>query len=165
MNKIKFFEALYASTPSIVARRRSVVLPIVVILAGIALPFICMSLLSDAKFDDINSSMVLVGICLAVGGGIWLLGRLVGSGEPYHTEKGTFLQTRTLSFDRSRRAEVLNAVGSGNASKLFALPTCEVSALCVMVSHTADNSFVAAQVFEYAELEYKELCGVTLLKK
>lgn len=34
-----------------------------------------------------------------------------------------------------------------------------------MVSHTADNSFVAAQAFEYAELEYRELCGVTVMKK
>lgn len=165
MNKMKFFEALYASTPSVVARRRSVVLPIVVIILGIALPFIFMSILDDAQYDDINSSMVLIGIALAVGGGVWLLGRLMGSGEPYHKDKGAFLITRTLSFDRSRRSEVINAIGSGDTAKLFATPTCEVSALCVMVSHTADNSFVAAQAFEYAELEYRELCGVTVMKK
>lgn len=165
MNKMKFYEALYASSQSIVARRRTIVLPILVIVAGIVLPFVCMSIFGDAKYDDLNSSMVLIGIALAVGGGVWLLGRLVGSGEPYHKDKGCFLTTRTLSFDRSRRLEVLNAIGSGDAAKLFALPTCEVSALCVMVSHTADNSFVAAQAFEYAELEYRELCGVTVLKK
>ena len=34
-----------------------------------------------------------------------------------------------------------------------------------MVAQTNDNSFVAAQAFEYAELEYKELCGVKVLRK
>jgi hypothetical protein len=165
MNKIKFFEALYASTPSIVARHKSIVLPIALIILGIALPFISMELFGDPSYDDINSSIVLVGIALAVGGGIWLLGRITGSGEPFHTGKGAFLTTRTLSFDRSRRAEVLKAISSGESEALFAIPTCEVSALCVMVSHTADKAFVAAQAFEYAELEYRELCAVTVLNK
>ena len=149
----------------IVARRKSVVLPFIVILVGIALPLLSMNILTDSGFDDINSAIVLLGIGLAVGGGIWLLGRVTGKGEPYHTAKKQFLECTTLAFDRSRRSEVINAIGSGDTAKLFAIPTCEVSALCVMVSHTADNSFVAAQAFEYAELEYRELCGVTVMKK
>lgn len=165
MNKLKFYEALYASCDSIVARRKSVVLPLLVIVLGIALPFVSMSVLSDGSYDDINSAMVLAGIAIAISGGVWLLGRLVGSGEPYHKDKGVFLTTTTLSFDRSRRSEVLNAIGSGDVNRLLAIPTCEVSALCVMFSHLADNSFAAAQAFEYAELEYRELCGVTILKK
>lgn len=33
-----------------------------------------------------------------------------------------------------------------------------------MLSALPDNSFVAAQVFEYAELEYRELSRVTIIK-
>ena len=165
MNKIKFFEALYTSTDSIVARRKSLVLPVILILAGVALPLLSMKILEGPEFDNINSAIVLLGIALAVGGGIWLLGRLTGKGEPLHKDKRVFLTTRTLAFDRSRRSEVLNAIGSGDVNKLLSIPTCEVSALCVMISHLPDNSFAAAQAFEYAELEYRELCGVTILKK
>jgi hypothetical protein len=165
MNRIKFYEALYASCSDIVARRKSIVLPLLVIALGIALPLISMMIFEGPEFDDLNSSIVLIGIALAVGGGIWLLGRLVGTGEPYHTANRRFLETKTLSYDRSRRSEVLNAIGSGDINRLLAIPTCEVSALCVMITMLNDKSFAAAQAFEYAELEYRELCGVTIMKK
>lgn len=165
MNKIKFYEALYASCANIVARRKSIALPLLVIVAGVALPLVSMMIFDGSQYDDLNSSMVLAGIALAVAGGIWLLGRTVGSGEPYHTDKHAFLVTKTLSFDRSRRSEVLNAIGSGDIAHLLKVPTCEVSALCVMVTMLPDKSFAAAQAFEYAELEYRELCGVTVMKK
>ena len=134
MNRIKFYEALYASCSDIVARRKSIVLPLLVITLGIALPLISMIIFEGPEFDDLNSSIVLIGIALAVGGGIWLLGRLVGTGEPYHTAKRSFLETKTLSYDRSRRSEVLNAIGSGDINRLLAIPTCEVSALCGMIT-------------------------------
>ena len=165
MNKMKFYEALYTSCDTIIARRKSLVLPILTILAGIILPLISMNILTDPGFDDINSAIVLLGIGLAVGGGIWLLGRLTGKGEPFHKDKGHFLTTSTLAFDRSHRAEVLGAITKADADKLLSIPTCDVSALCVMVAQTNDNSFVAAQAFEYSELEYKELCGVKVLRK
>lgn len=164
MNKLKFFEALYTSCNTIVARRKSIVLPLLIIVVGIVLPLLTTSLLKGSEFDDINSVVILTGIALAVGGGIWLLGRLTGKGEPYSTKSGEFLQTRIISFDRSRRNEVLKAVGSRDLDRLLAIPTCDVSALCVMLSSLPDNSFAAAQVFEYAELEYRELSRVTVIK-
>ena len=164
MNKIKFFEALYTSCNSIVARRKSVVIPILTIVAGVALPIISTSLLDGAEYDNINSVVILAGIALAVAGGVWTLGRLTGNGEPYSTKSGKFLDTRILSFSRSHRSEVLKAVGSRDLERLLAIPTCEVSAVSVMLSALPDNSFVAAQVFEYAELEYRELSRVTVIK-
>lgn len=90
MNKIKFFEALYTSCNSIVARRKSVVIPILTIVAGVALPIISTSLLDGAEYDNINSVVILAGIALAVAGGVWTLGRLTGNGEPYSTKSGKF---------------------------------------------------------------------------
>lgn len=164
MNKLKFYEALYTSCSYIVARRKSIVLPILVIISGIVLPLLSMMFLKGSGFEDINSVLVLLGIALAVGGGIWLLGRLTGRGEPYHTEKGLYLDARTLAFDRSRRSKVLKAIGSKDLDALLAIPTCDVSALCVLIVTLPDNTFAAAQVFEYAELEYRELGNVTIIK-
>ena len=163
MNKTKFYEALYASCSDVVAHRKSVVLPLIAIIMGVALTLISTLLLKEAELEDISSSLILAGIALIVGGGIWAAGRFMGSGEPYNTKQDKFLTTRILSFDRARRSEVLGAIRSGDVNRLLAIPTCDVSALCVMISHLPDNSFAAAQAFEYAELEYKELCRVTLL--
>lgn len=164
MNKIKFYEALYTSCSYIVARRKSIVLPILIIVAGIVLPLASTMLLKGSEFDNINSAVILLGIALAIGGAIWLLGRVNGKGEPFHTVKGKFLVTKTLSYDRSRRSEVLKAMGSGNLEALLAVPTCEVSALCLLLTMLDDKSFAAAQLFEYAELEYRELSRVTVIK-
>ena len=122
MNKIKFYEALYTSCSYIVARRKSIVLPILIIVAGIVLPLASTMLLKGSEFDNINSAVILLGIALAIGGAIWLLGRVNGKGEPFHTVKGKFLVTKTLSYDRSRRSEVLKAMGSGNLEALLAVP-------------------------------------------
>lgn len=163
MNKIKFYEALYASCDNIVARRKSLVMPFVMILIGVALPLISMFALKGSQYDDINSSVVLVGLAIAIIGGIWLLGRVTSKGEPYHKAKGAFLSSKILAFDRSRRSEVISAIGSKDYKALLAIPVCEVSALSVMVVSLPDNSFAAVQAFEYAELEYRELCPVTVL--
>ena len=107
MNKTKFYEALYASCSDVVAHRKSVVLPLIAIIMGVALTLISTLLLKGAELEDISSSLILAGITLIVGGGIWAAGRFMGSGEPYNTKQDKFLTTRILSFDRARRSEVL----------------------------------------------------------
>lgn len=165
MNKIKFYEAIYASCNNIVARHRSAAMPLALIILGVLLPLTSMNIWSGAEYDDLNSAVVLIGIALAVAGSVWLLGRKMGGGVPYHTERGEFLTTRCLSFDRSARRQLLAALASGDVAQLLAVPTCEVSALTLLLASTKDNSVVVAQAFEYAELEYKQLSEVTILKK
>lgn len=165
MNKMKFYEAIYASCNDIVARRKCVVLPLLVIVAGVVLPLITMNIWSGADYDDINSAVILLSIALAVAGGIWLLGRTMGIGLPYDTQRGEFLETKIICFDRSRRKQLVEVVESGVAETLHSIPTCDVSALCVILAMRKDNSIVAAQVFEYAELEYRQLSEVKIMKK
>lgn len=165
MNKMKFYEAIYASCSNIIARRKGVALPLLVIVLGVVLPMITMNVWSGAEYDDINSAVILLGIALAVAGGIWLLGRTIGHGLPYDTQRSEFLETKIISFDRSRRKQVVDAVESGAVDALLSIPACDVSALCVILAMRKDNSIVAAQVFEYAELEYRQLSEVKIMKK
>lgn len=164
MNKNKFYEGIFALCNTISPRRKSVVLPLIIIVLGIIVPLVSMQLLSAPDFDDINSAMVLLGIALAVAGAIMLLGRVVGSGEPYDKSSGKYLKTRILCFDRSARKALVEALEQGSVQKLLSVPTCDVSALCVMVAANDNNTFVAAQLFEYAELEYRELSDIKILK-
>ena len=165
MNKIKFYEALYASCSDVVAHRKSVVFPLITIFAGICLALVSTLILKGVELEDISSSVMLIAILLLIGGGVWAVVRLTGRGEPYSTKQGKRLQTRTLSFDRSNRNKVLSAVNSGDIDALLSIPTCNVAAICVLISHLPDYSFAAMQAFEYAELEYKELSRVKMAQR
>lgn len=162
MNKIKFFEALYASNSAIVARKKSIVLPIILIVIGIIIPLVGMQLLDAPEYDNITSTLIIVAMAVCVGGVVWLLRRILGGGEPYCTTNGEYLKVETLNFDRSRKKELLKALAEKNFTSLRAIPSCDISAVTALVCTTADGSFAAAQLFEYSELEYRELSKVTM---
>ncbi|MBO5771997.1 MAG: hypothetical protein J6R09_05115 [Alistipes sp.] len=164
MNKIKFCEALYASCDEIVARRKTIVVPIVVAIVGMLLPLACV-VFEDKIPSEIYSWLILGGAGISLCGVIWLLARLAGHCEPYHKAKGCYLKNDVLSFDRSHRDKVLEYITVGDYDKLKAEPTCDVSALTVMLYALPDGSFVAAQAFEYAELEYRALCDVKIMRR
>jgi hypothetical protein len=96
MNKNKFYEGIFALCNTISPRRKSVVLPLIIIVLGIIVPLVSMQLFSAPDFDDINSAMVLLGIALAVAGAIMLLDRVMGSGEPYDKSSGKYLSEMTI---------------------------------------------------------------------
>lgn len=166
MNKIDFCEALYASSEGIVVcRRKSLFVPVLLILAG-ALLFALGSLLGErSELVDLCSSLVMAGIVVAVAGAVWMLFRLAGEGEPYHKQKRAFLRGEVMAFDRAQRAKLMEAIEGGDYEALKRIPRREVSALAVMIYALSDGSFVAVQPFEYAELEYRPLCGVKILSK
>lgn len=165
MNKIKFCEALYALCgDDVVCRRKTVILPIAVALVGMLLPLVGV-MLENSIGETLYSSLVMGGAMVALVGAVWLLMRLASSGEPYHRSKCGYLKGEVLSFDRGCRNRVLSHIASGDYKALKAEATSDVSSLAVMVYALSDGSFVAAQAFEYAELEYRELCGVTVMKR
>lgn len=165
MNKIKFCEALYALCgDDVVCRRKTIILPVAVTLIGMSLPLVGV-MLEDSIGETLNSVLVMGGAAVALFGAVWLLLRLASSGEPYHKSKRGYLKDEVLSFDRSHRDRVLSHIASGDYKALKAEATSDVSSLTVLVYASSDGSFVAAQAFEYAELEYRKLCDVTVMQQ
>lgn len=166
MNKIKFCEALYASCDGVVVcRRKSLLIPVLLVIAG-ALLFAAGSFIGeDGEMVDLRSSLVMAGIVAAVAGAVYLLFRLAGKGEPYHKAKHAFLRSDVLSFDRAQRDKVMAAIEKGDYDALVKLPRRDVSALAVLAYALPDGTFAAVQAFEYAELEYRPICGVKILTK
>lgn len=112
-----------------------------------------------------RSSLMMAGIVTAVAGAVYLLFRLAGGGEPYHKAKHAFLRSDVLSFDRAQRDKVMAAIEKGDYDALVKLPRRDVSALAVLAYALPDGTFAAVQAFEYAELEYRPICGVKILTK
>lgn len=165
MNTKKFCETLYASCDgAVVRRRKSILIPILLIVAGIALPFVGELLGNNTTADTLHSALVIASIGVILTGAILLIGRITGDGEPYHLERKCFLRRRTLSYDRNLRGKVLDALGKGDYKAFMALPTDDASGLTVLVYDLPDGSFAAAQAFEYAELEYRPIGSVMMLK-
>ena len=165
MDKVKFCEALYASQGDVVVRRRkSAVVPAIVLAAGAAMLAINAFLPKDADLGDVKSILVLAGGIVAIVGIIMLAARMMGSGVPYYRPGHTYLREQLLMFDGSQRTKVLEAVQSGDWKGLLSLPRRNISAVSVLFYATPDGSFVAMQPFEYAELEYRPLCEMKIVR-
>ena len=165
MNTKKFCETLYASCDgAVVRRRKSLLTPILLIVAGIGLPFLGGLLEDNATTDTLHSALVICGIGIILVGAILLLGRCTGDGEPYHLKRRCFLNSQSRNYKRELRSKVLDALGKGDYKALMAIPTSEASGLTVLIYALPDGTFAAAQAYEYTELEYRPLGSVYVMK-
>ena len=166
MNTKRFCETLYASCDgAVVPRRKSLLTPILLLIAGIGLPFLGGLLEDNATADTLHSALVICGIGIALVGAVLLLGRSTGEGEPYHLERRCFLRSQTRNYENELRSEVLYALDKGDYKALLAIPTSEVSGFTVLVYALPDETFAAAQAYEYAELEYHPIGSVYVMKR
>lgn len=160
MNKTRFCEALYASYGDAVeCRRRNVIAPSVILLAGICMLVVNSAMNASGKYmDDLKAILVLAGSVAVIAGFVFLMVRIFGRGEPYHRRLRRFLKSEMVSFDRTETERVLDAVSACDYAALMSIPHRNVSAITVLVYSTPGKEFVAMQPFEYAELEYRPLC-------
>lgn len=161
---MKFCEELYASHGDvIIARRRSVIAPMLITVVGAALLVLNALLPDDAELVNLRSVLVLAGAVAAIVGIVMLSARMFGSGVPYHKGCRSYLRGEVLMFDGSRR-QVLEAIAAGDAGALLAIPRRNVSSVSVLFYSTPDGSFVAMQPFEYVDLEYRPLGDVKVVR-
>lgn len=120
----------------------------------------------DTLSADVSSSLVLVASAVLIYGLLAVSVCLFhGNGTPYDTQKKVFLQYEELYFERSKREQVTECVERCLPGALSNVPRSRIPELAVVVFHTKDNTMAAMQLFEYTELEYKELtslkmCGI-----
>lgn len=150
---------------TIVKRRKSLLIPVLVLLAGAAL--IVVNNVWGAEFtNNLRSSVVFVGGALGVTGLLIALARMLGSnGNPYHSGEKRFLEYEELYFDRGRGQDVVRYVNDGDVRKVLALQRSRVPAVAVALYRTRDNRFAALQAFEYTDLEYRPLSELKIVKE
>ena len=155
-------EALYASSNGvIVERRKSIVMPLLTLLAGVALLVVNYFIDNGADANNLKSTLVLLGGIVSLVG-VALCGVCIfGGGEPYHKTDRCYLVRRQYSFDRAQRESVAKAVEACDKSALDAIEESDIAGVTVLCYHSPRGKFVAMQAFAYEEFVYQ---GITDLK-
>ncbi len=164
MDKNKICEAMYALPGNLVEKRRKpLTVPVALLVAGAAM-IVLNNLYGEAITNDLRSALVFTGGVLALTGLLFGIARLCGSdGAPYHNGRRCYLCCDELQFDHSEKANVAEAVRTGNVGQLLALRRSNIPALTVVLYRTPDNGFAAMQGFEYADLEYRPLTDLKIV--
>ena len=164
MNKIYINEAIYASSNgAVVERRKSVVVPVLLLLAGLAMLIVNYMIENGDDANNLKSTLVLAGGAMLLLGVIQICVALFGSGVPYHKVDKCFLTRKHYSFDRSKQEEVVRAVNSGDRTLLDTVPESNVTGVLVVCYYSSKSNFVAMQAFEYEEFSYMPITDVKIV--
>ena len=151
MDKTKICEAMYALPGAVVIRRRkSFLMPVLLVAAGIALLILNRSFRADLSND------LLAGVAV-------LFARLFSAGNPYYPAGRCYLRYEELFFEIYEKTAVARCVEEGGFRELLGKPQARVPAVTVSMYRSPDDRFVAMQAFEYADLEYKPLTQVRIV--
>ena len=163
MNIKDFNEALYASSNGVVVeRRRNTIVPILVLLIGVALLVANYFIENGSDTNNLKSALVLIGGATTLVS-VALCGvRIFGAGEPYHTVDKCFLIRKQYSFDRSQRNDVVKAVESCDKFALDSIEESDIAGISVICYHSPRSKYCAMQAFAYEEFVYN---SITALKR
>ncbi len=158
-----FNEVLYASSNGVVVeRRQNIVLPILVLLAGIALLVTNYFIENGNDANNLKSALVLIGGCIALVGAVWCGIRIFGDGTPYHTKDKCFLVKEQYSFDRSQHDEIVAAIKKCSKEALDNIEESDIAGISVLCYHSPHSSYCAMQAFAYEEFAYKKITEIEI---
>ena len=166
MSKYDMREALCALPCGVIEKRRkTVAVPLLLLVAGVAMLVANGMLSGSADNADLKSALVLFGVALTLVGGIVAAARLFGAGgAPYHIGDKCFLRREELKFDKERAAEVAEAIRRGDFEALRAIPQSGVSAVTAVLYSSRASGFAACMAFEYADMEMRPICEMKVVE-
>ena len=164
MNISEINEAIYASSNGvIVERRKNIVVPILVLIAGVAMLVANYFIENGTDTNNLKSTLMLAGGCVLMLGIILSGVAIFGEGRPYHTNDKNYLTLKQYSFDRSQQREVEKAVNSGDRKNLEAIDEGDVAGLIAVCYYSPKGKFVAMQAFAYDEFTYKPITKLKIV--
>ena len=166
MDKKTICEAMYALPGNIVVKRRKFPFTAMVLLVAGAAMIALNSLVGESLSNDVRSALVFAGGALAIAGAVAFAARMFASdGTPYHSGMRSYLRYDELYFDLAKRGDVVGSVGDGAVERLLGMKHAHVPALTVAMYRTPDNRFAAMQAFEYADLEYRPVTELKIVRE
>jgi hypothetical protein len=158
MNIKDFNEALYASSNGvIVERRKSVVVPIIILLVGVAMLVANAFLPDNPEMNNLKSTIVLVGGLVTLVGAIYTAITIFGRGVPYHKEEQCFLLNKKYSFERALQSKVVAAVEKCDKIALDALEESDVAGVTVVCYYSPKSNYCIMQAFAYDDFTYQSI--------
>ena len=157
MNITEINEAIYASSNGvIVERRKNIIAPVLVLIAGISM-LVANYFIENDDANNLKSTLILAGGCVLLLGIVLCGVAIFGEGRPYHNEDKNYLTLKQYSFERSQQKEVVKAVKSGERKALADLEEGEVAGILAICYYSPKGKFVAMQAFAYEEFTYKPI--------
>ena len=157
MNITEINEAIYASSNGvIVERRKNIIAPVLVLIAGISM-LVANYFIENDDANNLKSTLILAGGCVLLLGIVLCGVAIFGEGRPYHNEDKNYLTLKQYSFERSQQKEVVKAVNSGERKALADLEEGEVAGILAICYYSPKGRFVAMQAFAYEEFTYKPI--------
>lgn len=155
---------IYAQTEgAIIPRRRSVVVPIMVLVLGIVLLVLTAVIESTVENGNLRSALMLFGAIFAVVGLVIIVSRLSGASRaPYCVKDGCFLDKKELKFAKEQKNIIIDLLRKGDFTTLRNLKQNDVSALVVIEYSSSKSRVAACQAFEYLELELRPVSDLVL---
>ena len=164
MNLSEINEAIYASSNGvIVERRKNIIMPILVLLAGAAMLVANCFIENGSDTNNLKSTLMLAGGCVLMLGVILSGIAIFGEGRPYHTLDKNYLTLKQYSFDRSQQRVVEKAVNSGDRKSLDTIEEGEVAGIIAVCYYSPKGKFVAMQAFAYEEFTYKPITELKIV--
>lgn len=159
MAKYDMCEAMCALSEGVVTmRRHSLITPLIIFFAGVALFVLNGFIEGGVDTGNIKSAIVLFGAVFVLVGGAMSLIRLGGGGlAPWHTTEQKFLKKEELKFPKEDKMKVIDLVKRGDFTTLRTNNAGNISAVLVTLWSTPSGNFVAAQAFEYIDLELQPI--------
>lgn len=156
-----FNEALYASSNGVVVeRRKSIIVPVLVLLAGIALLVINYFIDNGNDANNLKSALVLVGGIVAIVGIVLCGINIFGGGAAYHTTDKCFLARKQYSFNRAQHDEVVKAVERCDKLALDGIEESDIAGVSVVCYYSPRSKYCVMQAFAYDEFVYKNITSM-----
>ena len=151
-----FHEALYASSNGVVVeRRQNIVVPVLVLLVGVALLVANNFIDNGSDANNLKSALVLFGGAISLVAVALCGARIFGGGIPYHTKDKCFLVRRQYSFGREQHDDVVKAVKACDKLALEGLGESDIAGVSVICYHSPQSKFCVMQAFAYEDFVYK----------
>ena len=163
MNIKDFNEALYASSDGVVVeRRKSIIVPILVLLAGLTFLVANYFIESGEDANNLKSTLVLVGGLVTLAGLAYCAVNLFGGGDPYHKGDKCFLVCKKYIFERAQIENVVKAVEMADKSALDAIKESDIAALSVICYYSPKSGYMAMQAFVYEDFVYQSVTKLVM---
>ena len=158
-----FNEALYASSNGvIVERRKSIVMPLVILLIGILFLVVNSFVKAGDDTNNLKSFLVLAGGLVTIVGVAYFAVNIFGGGAPYHAQDKCFLERKQYAFERTQIDAVVKAVEACDKVALDAISEGDIAALSVICYYSPKSNYCAMQAFIYEDFVYNSVTKLAL---
>lgn len=159
-------EAIYGMDGlQIEPRKKNLILPFAVLLAGAALIFAAYKYDYIASNPNLSSGSLLFGFAGIVAGIIMAISALTSKGIPFYAPTKEKLKKYELRFDTELKDKVKKHVAAGDFESLTDLPEGTSSAVKVIIYKTQSGELIIAQVQEYVPHTYRPADDIMIFHK